>query len=323
MELNNTGNRKLALIFPGQGSQYVGMGHEIYQASAAARRIFHEAEEMLSIPLRRICFEGPEEVLRDTINAQPAILTVSIATLAALRERLEEIGSQLAPSYTAGHSLGEYSALVAAGALDFREGVLLVRERGRLMKESGEYSPGGMAAVIGMDSSALEQVCYRVKDQGIVCPANYNSPGQTVISGDLAALSAAMQLAVAEGARRAVRLAVSIAAHSPLMQRAAEQFAEALARFSLADATVPIISNVTAQAISTADDIRAELAVQICRSVRWAQSVTAMVEGGATTFVEVGPGNVLSGLVKRVYPGADVYGVDDLESLRSFPSGSR
>lgn len=303
----------IALVFPGQGSQYAGMGRDIYEASPAARRVFLEAEKALGLDLRKLCFEGPDDLLQDTINAQPAILTVSIACLEALRERWQALGIDVTPAYTAGHSLGQYSALVASGSLEFAEAVQLVRERGRLMKESGEAWPGGMAAIIGLDEAALERLCQQV--QGIVCPANFNSPGQTVISGELAALSAAMQLAVSEGARRVIQLAVSIASHSPLMSLAAEQFADILNRFGLRDARIPIVSNATARALTSAEEIRADLAAQIVRSVRWAQSVQVMVGGGVNTFVEVGPGQVLSGLIKRINRDCQILSVGDLKSL--------
>ena len=308
-------NSKIALVFPGQGSQYVGMGRDIYEASPAARSVFEQAQSVLDFDLKRLCFEGPEEQLNDTHFTQPALVTVSVALLEALRERWGALGLSVAPRYAAGHSLGQYSALVAAGSLDLAEAVLLVRERGRLMKESGAINPGGMAAIIGLEDAALESVCARAREQGIVYPANFNSPGQIVISGELTALAAAMQMAVADGARRAVQLAVSIAAHSPLMQQAAEQFSDVLGRINLGDARVPVVSNVTAQALTFADDLRIDLARQITRSVRWAQSVQEMLAGGATTFVEVGPGQVLAGLIKRTAKEAQVLNVSDLKSL--------
>ena len=315
MEPTGNAAKGIAFIFPGQGSQFVGMGKDLYEVSAAAREVFHRAEEALGINLRKLCFDGPAELLNDTLNAQPAILTVSVAAWAALRERLESVGHQVVPRFLAGHSLGEYSALVAAGALDFTEAVRLVRERGRLMKEWGEAIPGGMAAVIGLDQETLNKVCQDAAAHGIVCPANFNSPNQIVISGELAALTAAMQLAVAQGARRVIRLAVSIASHSPVMQRAAEQFSVVLQRIGLYDPIVPVVSNVTAQALTSAEEIRLELARQITASVHWTQSVTGMLESGVTTFIELGPGEVLSGLVRQVNRSATTVSIGDPEAI--------
>jgi [acyl-carrier-protein] S-malonyltransferase len=307
--------RNVALIFPGQGSQYVGMGRDVYDASPAARDIYRRAEAAAGFDIKTLCFQGPAEVLNDTSNAQPAIVTTSIAMLEALREKWASLGLGVNPRLVAGHSLGEYSALVAAGILEFEEAIRLVKERGRLMKEAGETLPGGMAAVLGLDEHTLDRLCERARAVGIVYPANYNSPGQTVISGEIAALGAAMQMAVAEGARKVIRLAVSIAAHSPVMQRAGEQFSDALSRINLSDARIPLVANVTGQAITSAADVRVELERQITNSVRWAQSVTEMVSQGVNTFVEVGPGQVLTGLVKRVNREVTTLSIGDLRSL--------
>lgn len=310
---------KIAVVFPGQGSQFVGMGRDVYEASAAARRVFHQAEEALGIDLRRICFEGPEELLRETINAQPAILTTSIACWEALKEQWAAMGDVVRPRFFAGHSLGEFSALVAAGSLDFKEAVRLVRERGRLMKEEGDRNPGGMAAVIGLADDVLERLCLEARAKGVVHPANYNAPGQTVISGELAALTAAIELAVERGARKVVRLAISIASHSPVMHQAGERFAQALQVVRLSDARIPIIANLSARAITSADDIRRELAEQITGSVRWSQSVRAMVEAGVHTVVEVGPGEALAGISKRVSRDLHAFSVDSMATIADLP----
>ncbi|HEX5417652.1 MAG TPA: ACP S-malonyltransferase [Chloroflexota bacterium] len=306
---------KVAFVFPGQGSQFVGMGASLAESSPAARAVFDEADDVLGFSVSDLCFHGPEDELRDTVNAQPAILTVSMAALAALREQIGE-SPIFTPRYVAGHSLGEYSALVAAGVLDFRTGLQLVRERGRIMKESGATTPGGMAAVIGLSRQVLEDICRRAAAYGIVCPANYNTPTQTVISGEVAALSAAIELAVANGAQKVVRLAVSIASHSPVMQRASEQFADVMGRFHLQDAVIPVVSDISAQALVSAEEIRAELTRQLCASVQWTESVRHMLSGDVTTFVELGPGEVLSGLIRRIDRRATTVTIGDAESLR-------
>jgi len=305
---------RVAFVFPGQGSQFVGMGANLAEHSPAARAIFDQADDVLGFRLSDLCFNGPDEELRDTANAQPAILTVSTAALAALREQIGD-STHLLPRFVAGHSLGEYSALVAAGVLDFATGLELVRERGRIMKESGTLTPGGMAAVIGLDRQILEDVCRRVASWGIVCPANYNTPTQTVLSGEIAALSAAVELAVANGAQRVVHLAVSIASHSPLMQRASDQFSEVISRFRLQDAVIPVVSDISARAFVSADEIRAELNRQLCASVQWTDSVRHMLCGGVNTFVEIGPGEVLSGLIRRIDRQANTLSISDTQSL--------
>lgn len=312
--------RNFALVFPGQGSQHVGMGKSLAEHSRAARDVFAQADETLGFKLSELCFNGPNVELRDTINAQPAILTVSMACLAALREHLGEADQILRPRLVAGHSLGEYSALVAANVLDFATALTLVRERGRLMKESGEATPGGMAAVIGLDARVLEDVCRQAREKGYVWPANYNTPTQTVISGDLAALSAAIELAIANGAQRVIRLAVSIAAHSPLMQRASEQFAEVVNHLRWQDAYVPIVSDISARVLTSADEIRSELSRQLCSSVRWTESVKQMLGLGVTTFVELGPGEVLSTMIKRIDRQALTISVNDPGSLQAISS---
>ena len=303
---------KVALVFPGQGSQFVGMGKALYDASAAARRVFDQADETLGFPLSKLCFHGPADELEDTINAQPAILTVSIAALEALKERLAAAGKQVDPTVVAGHSLGEFTALVAAGVIDFPEGLKLVRERGRLMKEAGEESPGGMAAVIGLDAETLADVCQNAANGGVVIVANDNCPGQTVISGEIAALLRAMEMAKARGARKVARLGISIASHSPLMARASAGLSDILGRLPLGAPQIPVVANVTATAMLTAEDVRQELAHHVERPVNWTRSVAEMVNRGATTFIEVGPGQVLSGLIRRINRDVTTVSLTDL-----------
>lgn len=301
-ELTGRDAQRLAYVFPGQGSQYVGMGKALYQASGAARRVFQQADEVLGFKLSELCFEGPADELEDTINAQPAILTVSLACLAAMREKLEAVGNWQAPRFVAGHSLGEYTALVAAGSLDFSDALRLVRERGRLMKEQGDHRPGGMAAVVGLDRVRLEVACEQASNETgrIVSVANANSPEQFVISGDLAALDRAIALIHAAGARTVVPLRISIASHSPLMQQAASRLAEIIDRSPLRDPQVPIVTNIAGQVRTSAEHIRSELASQMVAPVEWVGSVREMVANGVDTFVEIGPGHVLSRLIRRI-----------------------
>lgn len=308
---------KVGFVFPGQGSQYVGMGRDVYEHSEAARRVFEQADEVLGFSLTDLCFNGPAEKLNDTQYAQPAILTASIAQLEALREKWSRTGVVIKPQYVAGHSMGEYTALVAAGSISFEDALRVVWERGRLMKEEGDRHPGGMAAIIGLALERLESVVAQASSVGTVVIANSNSPIQTVISGEVEALLKAMDLAKKEGAAKVARLAVSIASHSPLMQQAGTQLAQFLEGIKLADPIVPLVANITGQALTTAEDIKHELADQLCKPVAWVTSVRSMVEDGVGTFIEVGPGQVLTGLIKRISTDVNVLKGEDLVKASS------
>jgi len=297
----------LAIIFPGQGSHQVGAGRDLYDAYPLAREVFRRADETLAIPLTKLCFEGPEDHLRDTANAQPAILTVSLACLAAA---LESGALRRQPAFVAGHSLGEFSALVAAGALDLEDALSLVATRGRLMRDASQRRPGTMAALIGLSDAALDEVC---RDSGVE-PCNYNSQSQVVIGGPVAAVEKASRLAKERGAR-ALPLNVSGAFHTSLMEPAAQGFAAAVDVCPIRDPSIPIVANATAQPLTTAAAVRQELRQQIIRPVLWRQSVLKMTSAGVTTFVEAGPGRVLSGLVKRAGRGLTTLSLDSADSL--------
>lgn len=297
-----------AYVFPGQGSQRVGMGRDLYDSFASVREVFEEADECLQTPLSRLCFEGPEEELSQTVNAQPAILTVSVACITAANEAA---GGLMKPSFMAGHSLGEYTALVASGVLDFKQALLLTRERGRLMQEAGEKVPGGMAAIIGLDEVSVEEVC---QETGAYI-SNLNSPGQIVISGSKETLARAMDLARAMGAKRVLPLRVSGAFHSMLMQPAVEGMAHAISQITFKEPGVPIVVNSTAQPVTHAVDIREELLRQMSSCVQWQRSVEYMVSAGVDTFVEIGPGQVLHGLIKRISQEARILNIEDTNSV--------
>jgi [acyl-carrier-protein] S-malonyltransferase len=303
-----------AFLFPGQGSQYVGMGQDLSEAYPEARATFDQADKVLGFALSDLCFNGPEETLDDTINTQPAIFVTSVALLRTWE------GSRLqTPGFVAGHSLGEYSALIAAGAMDFATGLQLVRERGRLMKEAGERSPGGMAAVLGLETEVVDQICRQARKEtgGVIQVANYNSPGQIVISGDFRARDVAIELAKTEGAKRVVPLAVSIAAHSPLMECIADEFRQAVEAAEFRRPTVPVVANVSAAPLESVQAIREELVQQLTSPVRWVESVRYMIGQGVTEFVEIGPKDVLTKLMRRIDKSVQAMSVGDVTAVDS------
>jgi [acyl-carrier-protein] S-malonyltransferase len=286
-----------AFIFPGQGSQVVGMGHELAEDYPAARQVFTRADEIMGFALSRLAWEGPEAELNDTLNTQPALLVHSVAVLAVLQERFP--GFQ--PAFVAGHSMGELSALVACGALPYESALRLARRRGELMRQAGEVSPGGMAAVLGADIPTLERICAEASASGeVVQVANDNCPGQVVISGARPALERAIQLAQQAGIRKVRPLAVSIAAHSPLMTHAQADFNQAVLQAGIVDPLIPLVGNVTALPLTTAAEIRSDLQAQLTSRVRWTESIQEMAARGVTTFIELGSGSVLTGLIKRI-----------------------
>jgi [acyl-carrier-protein] S-malonyltransferase len=299
---------KLAYVFPGQGSQWVGMGRDLYEGFKAAKTVFDQADQSLGFPLSRLCFDGPEDELRQTINAQPAIVATSFACLEASREA---VGLPPA-SFVAGHSLGEYTALAAAGVLDFADAVYLARERGRLMHEAGQTVPGGMAAIIGLDEAPLSELCAETGAR----IANINCPGQIVISGAEGNLNQATELAKSRG-HRAIPLQVSGAFHTSLMQPAVEGMARVIARLEFKDPTTPIIGNTTAQPLTTAQSVKEELLNQLCNCVQWQRSVEYMTGDGVSTFIEIGPGRVLAGLIKRIDRDVKILNIGDAESARN------
>jgi [acyl-carrier-protein] S-malonyltransferase len=317
----------LAFVFPGQGSQSVGMGRAIAEVSPAAAQVFDAADRALETSISALAWDGPAERLDLTENAQPALLATSIAILAALRERWAAAGVDAPkPAFAAGHSMGQYSALVAAGALTLDDGIRLVRERGRLMQASGQGRDGAMAALIGLDEARLPEVVASASVRGVFVVANRNAPGQVVVSGERPAIEAGAELARSLGAKRAIVLPVSVAAHSPLMAEAAEGMRAALAGVEFHDPSPPLLANADANTLDTGEDCRTELIEHLTTGVDWIRAVETMAAAGVTTFAEIGPRRVLTGLIKRIVPDVEVIPADDpastdrLLALASVPA---
>jgi [acyl-carrier-protein] S-malonyltransferase len=303
----------IAFIFPGQGAQHAGMGKELADNFAVARHVFEEANDALGFNLANLCFHGPDEDLKLTTVTQPAILTTSIAALRVLEQ---ETGLQ--PDYSAGHSLGEYSALVCSKAISFADAVRTVRQRGAFMQDAVPVGVGSMAAIIGLDADVLESVCQEAADGEIVSPANFNSPGQIVIAGHASAVDRAMVLAKENGAKRALPLPVSAPFHCSLLLPAGEKLNDVLSDILFSPMTFPVVSNVEAEPNSDSARLQQLLVTQVSAPVRWDASVSRMVELGVETFIEIGPGKVLSGLVKRIEKSATSLNIEDMKSLNKL-----
>ena len=303
---------KFALVFPGQGSQAVGMGKDLYDNFPEIKALYDSADKILGMPISRLCFEGPDEELRLTANTQPALFLTSIACLRLLEKK------GIKADVTAGHSVGEYAALVAAGAVDFEHALPLVRKRGEIMTEVGAAHEGTMAAIIGLDDDKVKEVCAKASGEGVVEIANYNSPGQVVISGEVKAVEAAIILAKEAGARMVMPLKVSGGFHSSLMLPAVPKLSVELAKTPFRDAVIPVVANATADYVRTVEEIKSALEKQLAGSVYWTKSISRMAEDGVDRFIEVGPGKVLSGLIKRTIGSVEIKNVGDIASLEAL-----
>ncbi len=307
--------KSVAYVFPGQGAQSVGMGRDLYESYPAAREVFEQADERLGFSLSELCFEGPEDELRKTVNAQPALVTVSFACLKAAQETDKGLPP---PAFVAGHSLGEYTALAAAGVLDFADTVYLARERGRLMYQAGLERPGTMAAIIGLDESVLTGICQETDTR----LANINCPGQLVISGATDNITRAVELATEKGASRAIPLQVSGAFHTPMMQPAVDGMSEIIPTLTFREPTIPIIANTSARPMTSAEAVKSELLEQLCNSVQWQGSIEYMIENGITSVIEIGPGRVLTGLMRRIDRSVETRNIGDAGAVQSLTEQS-
>ena len=304
--------KSIAFIFPGQGSQYVGMGRELFENFSVAKKIFEEADDTLHFSVSALCFKGPEEALKLTENTQPAVLTTSVAALKVLQAE-----KGVAPQFTAGHSLGEYSALVASEALTFSQAVKVVRLRGKFMQEAVPVGEGAMAAVLGMEREQVEKLCEEISSGEVLAPANFNSPGQIVIAGHSKAVQRAIERVKQEG-KKAVLLPVSAPFHSSLMKPAGERLEKALEEISVSDLKIPVVTNVEAEANTSKDRVKELLVAQVSSPVRWEESMRKMVEKGIEQVLEIGPGKVLSGLMKRIDSRVETKNLEDLQTLKKI-----
>lgn len=300
---------EIGFVFPGQGSQSVGMGKALYDAHSSLKSVYDEASTVLGYDIAELCFTGPAEQLNLTEFTQPALLVSSVAAW----KLFEPVGVK--PVAVAGHSLGEYSAMVAAGGVSFRDAVGLVQKRGRYMSEAVAPGTGLVAALLGLNAEVVKEVCRMASSVGVVAAANFNSPGQVVIAGERAAVERAIELAKTQGCKKAIPLPVSVPVHTPLMQQAADRLAKDLATVRWSDLSAPLVNNAEAKAISRAGEIQASLVRQLPSSVLWEDTVQTMGRMGVTTFVEIGPGTVLTGLIRRILPDAKLLNVNDPKSL--------
>jgi [acyl-carrier-protein] S-malonyltransferase len=304
--------KPIAFIFPGQGSQYVGMGKELFENFSVAKKVFEEADDALHLSISALCFKGPEEALKLTENTQPAVLTTSIAAFKVLQEE-----KGITPQFTAGHSLGEYSALVVSGALTFSEAVKMVRLRGKFMQEAVPVGEGAMAAVLGMEREQVEKLCEEISYGEVLTPANFNCPGQIVIAGHAKAVERAIERVKKDG-KKAVPLPVSAPFHSPLMKPAGERLEKALEEISVSNLRIPVVTNVEAEVNTSKDRVKGLLVAQVSSPVRWEESMRKMIGKGIEQVLEIGPGKVLSGLMKRIDNRIETGNLEDLQTLKKI-----